>query len=218
MKSNGERIEQIISKFCKSKADFARKVGERPQTINNWITRDNGMSVINKIIEAFPELNTAWLLTGEGEMLNKSNENKEKAEAPAAPSYTTYLLPMSAMGGSLTGFAAPGAELKDCELVVSPIEDVDFAITISGESMAPEFPSGSRILIKKVDPGLFIEWGKAYVLDTPNGVIIKEVLRCAREGYVTCHSINPDPKFADFDVPLSEVYGMYRVLMCMAAK
>lgn len=218
MKSNGERIEQIISKFCKSKADFARKVGERPQTINNWITRDNGMSVINKIIEAFPELNTAWLLTGEGEMLNKSNENKEKAEAPAAPSYTTYLLPMSAMGGSLTGFAAPGAELKDCELVVSPIEDVDFAITISGESMAPEFPSGSRILIKKVDPGLFIEWGKAYVLDTPNGVIIKEVLRCAREGYITCHSINPDPKFADFDVPLSEVYGMYRVLMCMAAK
>lgn len=176
------------------------------------------MSVINKIIEAFPELNTAWLLTGEGEMLNRSNESKEKAEAPAAPSYTTYLLPMSAMGGSLTGFAAPGAELKDCELVVSPIEDVDFAITISGESMAPEFPSGSRILIKKVDPGLFIEWGKAYVLDTPNGVIIKEVLRCAREGYVTCHSINPDPKFADFDVPLSEVYGMYRVLMCMAAK
>ncbi len=175
-------------------------------------------STLDKISTAFPELNTAWLLTGEGEMLNKSNENKEKAEAPAAPSYTTYLLPMSAMGGSLTGFAAPGAELKDCELVVSPVEDVDFAITISGESMAPEFPSGSRILIKKVDPGLFIEWGKAYVLDTPNGVIIKEVLRCAREGYVTCHSINPDPKFADFDVPLSEVYGMYRVLMCMAAK
>lgn len=175
-------------------------------------------STLDKISTAFPELNTAWLLTGEGEMLNKESKPKEKAEAPAAPSYTTYLLPMSAMGGSLTGFAAPGAELKDCELVVSPIEDVDFAITISGESMAPEFPSGSRILIKKVDPGLFIEWGKAYVLDTPNGVIIKEVLRCAREGYVTCHSINPDPKFADFDVPLSEVYGMYRVLMCMAAK
>lgn len=180
--------------------------------------RDLSNRVIEQILNFYTDLNRTWLLTGEGEMLNKSNENKEKAEAPAAPSYTTYLLPMSAMGGSLTGFAAPGAELKDCELVVSPIEDVDFAITISGESMAPEFPSGSRILIKKVDPGLFIEWGKAYVLDTPNGVIIKEVLRCAREGYVTCHSINPDPKFADFDVPLSEVYGMYRVLMCMAAK
>lgn len=180
--------------------------------------RDLSNRVIEQILNFYTDLNRTWLLTGEGEMLNKSNENKEKAEAPAAPSYTTYLLPMSAMGGSLTGFAAPGAELKDCELVVSPVEDVDFAITISGESMAPEFPSGSRILIKKVDPGLFIEWGKAYVLDTPNGVIIKEVLRCAREGYVTCHSINPDPKFADFDVPLSEVYGMYRVLMCMAAK
>mgnify|MGYP006872933070 CR=1 FL=1 len=28
MKNNGERIAQIIYSFCKSKADFARKVGE----------------------------------------------------------------------------------------------------------------------------------------------------------------------------------------------
>ena len=29
---------------------------------------------------------------------------------------------------------------------------------------------------------------------------------------------NPDPKFSDFDVPMSEVYGIYRVLMCLSAK
>ena len=39
-----------------------------------------------------------------------------------------------------------------------------------------------------------------------------------RKTYHVCHSINPDPKFADFDVPVSEIYGMYRVLMCLAAK
>lgn len=60
-------------------------------------------------------------------------------------SFTTYLLPMSAMGGTLSGFAAPGAMLQNCEAIISPIEDVDFAITVYGDSMAPEYPSGSRI-------------------------------------------------------------------------
>lgn len=64
------------------------------------------------------------------------------------------------MGGSLTGFAELGVLLHNCEAVVSPIENVDFAITVYGDSMAPEYPSGSRILIKKINPDLFIDWGK----------------------------------------------------------
>lgn len=34
--------------------------------------------------------------------------------------------------------------------------------------MAPEYPSGSRILIKRIDEKAFIEWGRVYVLDTMN--------------------------------------------------
>ena len=124
----------------------------------------------------------------------------------------------SAMGGSLTGFAEPGVLLQNCEAVVSPIENVDFAITVYGDSMAPEYPSGSRILIKKINPDLFIDWGKVYVLDTPNGVLVKEIHESNREGYVSCYSINPDPKFKPFDVLMDEVFGMYRVLMCLSAK
>lgn len=140
------------------------------------------------------------------------NSDKEKS------GYITYLLPMSAMGGSLTGFAVPGTTLKDCEAIISPIEDIDFAITVYGESMAPEYPSGSRILIKKINPEIFIDWGKVYVLDTPNGVVVKEIHKSSKEGYISCHSINPDPKFKPFDVLMDEVFGMYRVLMCLSAK
>ena len=100
----------------------------------------------------------------------------------------------------------------------NPIENVDFAITVYGDSMAPEYPSGSRILIKKINPDLFIDWGKVYVLDTPNGVIVKEVHESNKEGYVSCHSINPDPKFKPFDVLMDEIFGMYRVLMCLSVK
>lgn len=132
--------------------------------------------------------------------------------------YATYLLPQSAMGGPLSGFAEDGVTLQNCEKVISPIKGVDFAITVYGESMSPEYPSGSRVLIKKIDPSVFIDWGKVYVLDTSNGVIIKELHKNEKDGYVTCHSINPDPKFADFDLEISDVYGFYRVLMCLSAK
>ena len=185
-------------------------------------------STIDKISNFFGDLNKNWLLTGEGEMLigeyptgNDITIHKRDAgkKVNVKSEYITYLLPMSAMGGSLTGFASPSVFLNDCETIISPIENVDFAITVYGDSMSPEYPSGSRILIKKINPNIFIDWGKTYVLDTPNGVIVKEVHECReKEGYIKCHSINPDPKFSDFDVPLSEVYGMYRVLMCLSAK
>lgn len=156
------------------------------------------------------KVNMKWLLTGEGEPYLKESEEKQ--------GFKTYLLPMSAMGGSLTGFATPGVTLQNCEAIVSPIENVDFAITVYGESMAPEYPSGSRILIKKINPDIFIDWGKVYVLDTPNGVVVKEVHESKMKGYISCHSINTDPKFKPFDVPTSEIFGMYRVLMCLSAK
>lgn len=125
---------------------------------------------------------------------------------------------MDSHGGSLTGMPADGAILQNCERIISPIKGVDFAISVYGDSMAPEYPSGSRVLIKRINPESFIEWGRTYVLDTCNGVIIKEVLHCSREGYITCHSINRDPKYSDFDIPMTDVYGMYRVLMVLTAK
>lgn len=164
-------------------------------------------STIDKISNFFGDLNKNWLLTGEGEMLigeyptgNDITIHKRDTgkKVNVKSEYITYLLPMSAMGGSLTGFASPSVFLKDCETIISPIENVDFAITVYGDSMSPEYPSGSRILIKKINPNIFIDWGKTYVLDTPNGVIVKEVHECReKEGYIKCHSINPDPKFSD---------------------
>lgn len=69
MANEGERIAMIISQFCESKADFARKIGERPQTVSNWVSRGAGKNVLNKILGYFPEVNVNWLLTGEGKCL-----------------------------------------------------------------------------------------------------------------------------------------------------
>ena len=227
-----QRLISFLAYLKISQGKFEKKEGLSTGFVNN-VGDSIRTASLDKIKSVYPELNTAWLLTGVGDMLDseknslflnslRRKENEEsfdKKDIEYTKGFTTYLLPMSAMGGTLTGFAAPGAMLQNCEAIISPIEDVDFAITVYGDSMAPEYPSGSRILIKKINPNIFIDWGKTYVLDTANGVIVKELHECkGKEGYVKCHSVNPDPKFSDFDVPLSEVYGVYRVLMCMSAK
>lgn len=211
-----ERLIRYIDSKGISKTSFGESIGVSNAYVTS-IRKSIQPDKIRAIALNYPDLNIDWLLTGEGEMLNTPAPQAE--ESGSTSGYETYLLPTSAMGGSLTGFAVDSVMPRDCEKIVSPIKGVDFAITIYGESMSPEYPSGSRVLVKKINPDLFIEWGKVYVLDTENGAIIKEVRKCKdKEGYVTCHSINPDPKFEDFDVPASEIIGMYRVLMCLSAK
>lgn len=213
-----DRIMLFISKSGITKSVFERKSGLSNGYLNQ-LRNTPKEDKISNILKAYPEINRVWLLTGEGEMLMKQSPAEDVSEDIIDKEYTTYLLPLSAMAGQLSGLSADGVFLSECEKIISPIKGVDFAITIYGDSMHPEYPSGSRILIKKINPDIFIEWGKVYVLDTDNGVIVKEIHKCEnKENYITCHSINPDPKFADFDVNINEIHGMYRVLMCLSAK
>lgn len=215
-----EVINKVLDELNLKAPTFAENIGVKYQRIfdlQKGKVKKVSSDVANNIINKYSQFSLSWLLTGEGNMFNEDDIAPKKSDETSEP-YRTYLLPMSAMGGPLTGFTS-SAMLKDCEAIISPIENVDFAISVYGESMAPEYPSGSRVLIKKINPNIFIDWGKTYVLDTPNGVIIKEIHECKdKPGYIRCHSINPDPKFSDFDVPLNEVYGIYRVLMCLSAK
>lgn len=194
---------------------WANKVGDS--------IREN---TLKKISEVYPELNIAWLKSGVGIMLNNGESEGTLYTPKEEHSQTTesedtaklvLLLPVSAQGGSLNDFVVSVKE-SDCEKVVSPIRGVDFAMTVSGDSMSPEYPNGSRIFIKKINERAFIEWGKVYVLDTCNGTVIKILVPSDKEGYVKCVSINTDPIFAPFEVALEDIYGVYKVLLCMSVK
>ena len=131
---------------------------------------------------------------------------------------TIMLLPISAIGGKLNDFLVSVKE-SDCERIISPIKGADFAMTVAGDSMSPEYPNGSQIFIKKINEKDFIEWGKVYVLDTSNGTVIKIVNRSETEGYIKCTAINIDQKrYEPFEIPLTSVFGMYRVMLCMSIK
>lgn len=136
-------------------------------------------------------------------------------ESPAAYPESVLLLPWEAKGGLIGDFADAVQEYQ-CERIISPIRGADFAMQVAGDSMSPEYPSGSVVLIKKINEEAFVEWGKVYVLDTPNGAVIKQIRRTPDPHVVECVSINPG--YQPFTLDCKYINGWYRVMMVMSIK
>ena len=128
---------------------------------------------------------------------------------------TLLVIPTEAMAGTLGGRRIIKKN-NDCERMVSPIKGVDYAIKVCGDSMTPEIPNGSQILIKKIFEEEFVEWGKIYCLDTKNGAVIKRVYPTDDPEVVECRSINPD--YPPFRINCRHINGWYRVLMVLSLK
>ena len=155
-----------------------------------------------------PLVNPEWIETGRGEMRLQPEPDLSGIVVP--------LLPVSAQGGSLTEFECSVMEYE-CEKILSPVKDATMAITVSGDSMSPEFPNGSKVFLKKINDKAFIDWGQTFVLDTVNGIVVKNVFPCKIDDkQVTCHSINPN--YPDFNVFKVDIRGWYKVLAVIALK
>ena len=188
-----------------NRKDFAEKIGYDYSNLSNAFNgkeRYLNSTLFSRIEDTFP-----------GAMTKVQDQSAEYTikEMPQS----VLLLPFESRGGTIGDFAG-AAHDYDCERVISPIRGIDYAMRVTGDSMSPEYPSGSVVLIKKVDEAAFIQWGEVYVLDTVNGPIIKQVRKTPDSGIVQCVSINP--AYQPFSVCCEDINGWYKVLMVMTAK
>ena len=203
-------VRAVREKLNLKQEELATMLGVHLRTIQNW---ESGTKI--------PEAKATLIRELEGKSKNAPSlkphkyfggESCEQLESATI----VPLIPISAQGGSLNDFTASVMEY-DCEKVLSPIRDVDFAMTVSGDSMSPEYPSGCQVLVKRINERAFIDWGKVFVLDTINGTIIKKLMPVEGDPEkVTCVSINPE--YPSFEVGFEHIRGVYRVLMCMSLK
>ena len=141
-------------------------------------------------------------------------ENVEQG-SDTNPAKTLPVIPIEAIAGTLGEFA-DSIHAYDCERMVSPIKGADYAIKVCGDSMTPEIPNGSQILIKKIYEDEFVEWGKIFCLDTRNGAVIKRIYPTPNPDVIECRSINPD--YPPFQINVKNINGWYRVLMVLSMK
>ncbi len=210
-------IKERIKQFADSKGIPIYKFESTAGLSNgyvNGIRKGIGSEKLSDILRAFPELNRNWLLFGEGEMLRTgapaeasvSEDTPPPQLIPAPPGKGLPLIPLPAMAGFLKG--AADIDPNEIEWYFVPaFRDCQFLIRVKGESMSPRYLSGDIVACREVqDTGTFFQWGKTYVLDTDQGVVIKRVRPSEKENHILCVSDNPE--YDPFDVPIAGIYHL----------
>ena len=195
-----EAFESLRFKgIVKTQKDFAQLIDYAPNNLskalngNEAYLTDNLISKVNAVLQYYTSAPTEEEISQE----------------------MVLVIPTGARAGTLADFSI-STEAYECERMVTPIKGADFAIQVTGDSMSPEYPSGSVILIKKINEKAFIEWGKTYVLDTENGAVIKNIRRTDNPEVIECVSLNP--AYQPFTMETKYINGWYRVLMVLSLK
>ena len=216
-----ERLEAIIAHYGDGKpSQFAKSLGVAPSTISSWLSRDTFDYEL--LFAKCENINSAWLLTGEGDMLLSSpgdNKGSTKDE-PRTNLPTTCLtqagiplIPVDAVAG-FNGIDSPTIQIHDCQRYLVPEFqqlNAEFMIRVSGSSMYPKYSSGDILACRKLTSYHFIQWGKIYVIDSEQGAMVKRLFPCDEDtDYVICKSDNPN--YPPFELPKTEIRSLSIVL------
>lgn len=196
MGNNNDTVKSRLLEYLKykriSQTDFAKAFGVS-QTYVGAIRKSIPVDKLKRISELYPDLSRDWFLFGEGKMINYDSDKPMRWDDDENE---VLLLPVSAYAGGLQMFSR-GVSRYECQRIKSPVAGAEFAIPISGDSMEPRFHEGSTLLVKRINDRAFIPWGHTMVVDTENGVLVKNLLpdpssaEDDEDGYILAESINP---------------------------
>lgn len=210
-KTINERLVEVLkhlkeNKLIYNEADFSQRTGISKSFLSDMKAARKEISerTVLNIADVFPDLNSGWLLTGEGEMLRTATDDSAADKQKALP-----LIPFEALAGYLST-DNEGVMVEDCEHYVIPEFDrrgAEFIIRVSGSSMYPKYSNGDLLGCKKIDNILFFQWGKIYVLDTSQGALVKRVYEHENDDFVMLVSDNKDV-YPPFPIPKSDIRSL----------
>ena len=214
------RIKNLVDFSGLTISAFAKKVGIDLQSFEKKLSGeaefdDEDLMSISKSIN----VRLGWLLTGSGQvgllsdelrmrtaidvyraqMNNKSSEEEHKG---------IPLIPVHAMAGTLSGDSTTinSWDIEDW-YTIPAFRKSDFCIRVDGDSMEPRYCRGDIIACTRVPlTDLWFQWGKVYVVDTCQGVLVKHVEQGSDNEHIKLVSDNPEYK--PFEIPTSELYGL----------
>lgn len=169
-----ERILYLTDYYNVSKELFFKNIG---MTYGNFKgsakERPLNSDSIVKILSIYPEINAEWLLTGIGNMIKNEDKIyavKRKLEPQLIPLYD--------------GFMTASRISQDIPALVEPIEMVDAgdwfrdatgAMRVHGDSMFPDYVSGSIVAMKEVFNKRLLVYGQDYLIETSEYRVLKRL-------------------------------------------
>lgn len=194
---------------------------------------------VNKIAKTYPELNTNWLLTGEGQMLKGDNKSTSKSNgSPANVSVDmgdqilmmVPLVPQDAVAGYLNGYADPEylEELTKVPWVVDKEHKGTYmTFTVRNNSMRDGteagYKEGDKVLGREIPRDMWRnklhlnKWTDFVIVHKTDGALLKQIIdHDITKGIITLHSLNSDYK--DFTVKLDDLLQLFNVVQVARKK
>ncbi len=206
-----ERIIEFINYKGISKNAFENACNMSKRYLSN-LKGTPGARIIKNIHDAFPELNTTWLITGTGEMLSKDTENQEPTilEENRAP-----ILPTAVAGRPDTDilkYVQKNYENLELSHVVVLDTPIDMWHIIRDDAMFPTFKVGDKIALLAYNKGEESPIpGKIYAVDTTsNGLVIRKLIPEENVGYIA-KSLNEE-RYPDFIIKEEEIIRIFRIV------
>jgi len=206
---------------------------------NNMITVSAGLSVgqigkaisnnsginstsIEKILYTYPEINPEWLLTGNGKMLKGE---KEVVYLKNDKEHLIHLIPLydGVMTASNISQDLP-AQTEAVEMVNAGdwFRDATAAMRVHGDSMYPNYVSGSIVAMKEVFNKRLIIPGQDYMIETSEYRVLKRLQRSEdKQCYLACSTnleiweVGPQKGkliHEPFDIHLDDMVRLYQIL------
>ena len=207
-----ERIIEFIDYKGISKNAFENACNMSKRYLSN-LKGTPGARIIKNIHDAFPELNTTWLITGTGEMLQTNDSiNQETAlsednRAPILPTVVAGRPDVDILEYVQDNYN--NLELSHIIVLDTPI---DMWHIIRDDAMFPKFKVGDKIALLAYNKGEENPIpGKTYAVDTAsNGLIIRKLIPDDNGAYIA-KSLNEE-RYPDFIIKEEEIIRIFRIV------
>ena len=163
---------------------------------------------LNKIFDAYPQLNRQWLLNGTGDMLaeNPATDVVLARNNNGVPYYDIDVT------GSITGSFDDIREKPEFFVDFRPFNDCTAYLPVYGDSMYPQFCSGEIVVVKEWANKKVLLWGEPYLIVTDascnNLRTVKLVFPAEEKAHIILRASNPNFK-GDTIIPLDSIVAMY---------
>lgn len=227
MHQDNRTIKERLADFLSYKGigqDKFAQIANLSRGFANNVGDSIRQSSLNKIKTAFPELNTLWLTSGVGYMLNQTTptvhpnahivENLDYMSVP--------VVHIKARCGYLSGYEDAGyiGTLPTMPVIVDRTYHGKYMIfEAEGDSMDDgtrnSICDGDKLLCREVRrdlwlPKLHINDWYFVIVHRTEGVAIKQITSQDEYGNITCHSLNN--MFNDYTLNLDDVVEIYNVI------
>lgn len=150
-------------------------------------------NIANLIVDRYPQINAAWLLTGFGSMY--------------ADGTTTEQVPF--YDCELADIANVGALVPTSYMYVPQVHNAQIAVAYQSDDMTPQVPCGTILFLQRSEPTSLV-YGNEYVVITPQWSVMRRVRLSQNEDELRLLANDPS-QFDDMVVKRADILAVFDV-------